>query len=45
MVPISILKICKEFIAKNIISARIWTWNLSAYSGRGSSQFEHWNIS
>jgi len=45
MMPISILKICKEFIAKNIISARVWMWNLSAYPGRASSEFEHWSIS
>jgi len=45
MMPISILKIYKEFIAKNIISAKVWTWNLSAYPGRAFSQFEHWSIS
>jgi len=27
---LSILKSCKEFIAKNIISADVWTWNFSA---------------
>jgi len=32
----SILKIIKNFIAKNITSARVWTWNLSAFLGRVS---------
>jgi len=36
----SILKTCKEFIAKNIISARVWIWNLFIYPKQTSSEFQ-----